>query len=377
MRGLLAQPLDWDAAVRMAGRQGVLPLVCRMLELHAADAVPPEILAVWREKFRANARRSFALTVELVRILKSLQLAGIEAIPYKGPVLAAYVYGDPALRQFADLDLLVRPSDVRRAKDVLLAQDYRLVPPLTPAQERAQLRWQWEYALSRNAGAVHVELHWRLAPRTFSLPLPIEPFWERKIAVPLHDTPVDSLSPEDLLLALSIHAYKHYWERLEWLVAASQLVRLHPHMDWPYLERTAGRAGACRIVAVTLALSELLAGVPLAFEPAQWTARYRPNEAVVRGIAAMLWGPPASRRRAAVKLRVRWAARERLCDRLRCLVLRLLVPTADDWRMAALPGALYPLYYPLRLIRLTVQGAGALISQSHSQGRGYAGRMRG
>ena len=50
----------------------------------------------------------------------ALPLQGIAAIPYKGPVLAAAVYGNLALRTFSDLDILVimslKPGEKRFMK---------------------------------------------------------------------------------------------------------------------------------------------------------------------------------------------------------------------------------------------------------------------
>jgi hypothetical protein len=46
-------------------------------------------------------------------------------VPYKGPVLAAAVYGHLSLRQIRDLDILVHPSEVRPAGELLISQGYR------------------------------------------------------------------------------------------------------------------------------------------------------------------------------------------------------------------------------------------------------------
>ena len=40
-------------------------------------------------------------------------------VPVKGPVLASTAYGDIAMREFVDLDILVRPSDVASAMTIL------------------------------------------------------------------------------------------------------------------------------------------------------------------------------------------------------------------------------------------------------------------
>ena len=59
---------------------------------------------------QANRLRDLELTGELARLLDRFRRDGIAAVPYKGPVLAAQAYGDVALREFVDLDILVHPD---------------------------------------------------------------------------------------------------------------------------------------------------------------------------------------------------------------------------------------------------------------------------
>jgi len=61
----------------------------------------------------------------------------IRTIPFKGLTLASLIYGDPTLRQTDDLDFLVHPEDLARAKETLLSAGYLPFPLLTPAEERA------------------------------------------------------------------------------------------------------------------------------------------------------------------------------------------------------------------------------------------------
>jgi hypothetical protein len=70
---------------------------------------------VLRARFEEIARKNLRFTAELIRILNCLESHGIAAIPFKGPTLAESVYGNLALREFSDLDILVRQSDFPRA----------------------------------------------------------------------------------------------------------------------------------------------------------------------------------------------------------------------------------------------------------------------
>jgi hypothetical protein len=147
-------------------------------------------------------------------------------VPYKGPVLATSVYGNLALRQFVDLDLMIHRHDVLEAKEVLASLGYRPQYQLTRAQEAALLASQCEYAFTHEDGESTVELRWEITEH-FSFPLDTERLWERLEQVPLGGDNVPTLSPEDTLLILCAHGAKHLWERLGWICDVAELVHNH------------------------------------------------------------------------------------------------------------------------------------------------------
>lgn len=52
---------------------------------------------------------------ELFRILEDFSKAGIETILVKGPLVSLLAYGDPGVRSFVDLDLIVRHEQILEA----------------------------------------------------------------------------------------------------------------------------------------------------------------------------------------------------------------------------------------------------------------------
>src|SRR5215469_14945768 len=93
--------IDWQRVLRLAEHHGVGPLVCQSSP-GMRDVVPQPILDELRQRYEENARRNLVFVAELFRVLDCLEVHGIEAIPYKGPVLAEEMYGDFALREFSD-----------------------------------------------------------------------------------------------------------------------------------------------------------------------------------------------------------------------------------------------------------------------------------
>jgi hypothetical protein len=352
---LLRGPVDWDAVTRVARAHGLVPLVERQLANVALPAVPRRLLEALREQCRVTTRRNLLLMAELLRLLEDFGRAGVPVVPFKGPVLAMTVYGDLGLREFFDLDLLLRPSDVPRAREVLRARGYLPRFELTPAQERVLLRRHYELPFVHAGDGTVVELQWRIGPRHFALPLDVDHLRRPLVYPTLLGHKVPSLAPEDLLLILCVHGTKHLWRRLGWVVDVAETLRAHPEIDWPVLLRTARRLGGERMLLLGLALARDLlgSGIP---EPALARLDAEPVVATLADRCVEAVCMPAPKAASLVEASAfHLRARERPWDRVRYVAGLTLATTPGDWEIASLPGWLFLLYYPLRLVRLAVK----------------------
>jgi len=179
---LMHEELDWAYLVRLARWHSLAPLLFVHLNTTCPEAVPQTYWRQLREQYHTNARHNLYLTGELLTLLRLFASHNIQAVPFKGPVLAATMYGDLALRQFGDLDILVHHDRIRQAKDLLLARGYQLPFPMTETQEDALLQSCNAYALTR-AGTSTVDLHWSLTRRSWPAPLDPEQLWEHLVPV--------------------------------------------------------------------------------------------------------------------------------------------------------------------------------------------------
>jgi hypothetical protein len=237
-----------------------MPLLYWGLQTACAGAVPRAALDELQRHFRANAQRNLFLAGTLRQLLSLLEAHGIPAIPYKGPVLAVAVYGNLALRQFGDLDILIRPQDAGRAQQLLFSQGYHwwdgrphtLLPRLRKVSE-----------LVSADGRVLVELHYAITSATFLFPLNPAHLWARLETVSLLDTPVRTLAPEDLLLILCVHGAKHHWGRLGWICDVAALLRTSGEMNWERLVAYAGQLGSQRMLCLGVFLAHTLLGTVL------------------------------------------------------------------------------------------------------------------
>ena len=351
LRELAATQVDWEYLFLLARRHAVVPLLYLQLERHASDLVPHEHLRQLKKHYLENAARNTVLTAELCRLLALFANSDIEAIPYKGPVLALFAYDNLALRRFVDLDVIVKKSDVLKAREILLAEGYSPAKSLSLRQQELLLRTQHNMQFSRENHRLIVELHWEVAPHLFASSVNAETLWRDLVTININGTQVKTLSADDLLFSLCVHGSRHLWERLSWICDVAELLSRRS-FDWPKLLERAANADNERMFLLGLFLAEKLLDAPL---PADVKVRCDSDErlrALAENVVEHLFNgtthvPATSREIFRYNLRVR----KTLTSRARYLV-HMLRPTDSDLGTRSLPSSLSFAYYLIRPFRL-------------------------
>jgi hypothetical protein len=193
---------------------------------------------------------------ELFCLLDLFAAKDIGALVVKGPALAVHAYGDPAIRSYGDLDLLVRQRDIRRSTELFEAAGYEATVPLS-AIDAGKIPGQ--YLFTGRDSRLLVELHNDLTLRYFPRRLPLEELFARRNRVRIDGHEVPALSVEDELVYISVHGATHFWERLGWIADLAALVTRQKDIDWQAATKTAEQVGAERMLVIGLCLaSDLL-----------------------------------------------------------------------------------------------------------------------
>lgn len=251
---------DGEILSRLAGEHGVAAQVAAALgSLSSASAALNPALQTVRALHRTQSIRTLALTAELPRVLELLRRAQVETLVVKGPVLALRAYGDPAARQFGDIDLLVRHCEIQSAAKAMVAGGYESKVP-EGAIGSGRIPGQY---LFRGPNNTVFELHTQRTLRYFPRPLPIEELLQRKVILSLDGRSVPALSVEDEFVLISVHGAKHFWERLMWISDVAAMIHRHPGLHWARISTLAAQVGAERMVRVAALLAERLLRVPV------------------------------------------------------------------------------------------------------------------
>ena len=348
---LLQDSFDWRVLLRDAESHGVMPLLAeRVLNLDHM-LVPPDIRDRSRESRRAFTACSLQMTAELVRLLERFAAVGIETLVTKGPALSVRCYGDPGMRQYSDLDLVIREKDMRRATQAMLDLGYQPRVPLSTIDAK---KIPGEYAFQKAGTHLLVEFHTERTFRYHPRPLRIEKVFERRASVTIDGRDVPALSLEDELVLICVHGAKHFWERLMWIADVAALISSGQPPDWGRAMAAAGEAGAERILHLGLRLALDLLGAEL---PAQVEAKVRSDRAVLK-LAAQIESRLAFHKPQGIGILQRAAFRVRMRGGLlagAAYLLRLsLSPTEEDWtpgKEGNRPALLDAINRPLRLAR--------------------------
>jgi len=349
LRRLFQADLDWKYLIETADRHCIVPLLCRRLD--EFQLLPPAAArnALQQANYE-NTNSNLFLTGELVKLLELLRANQLEAIPFKGPTLALAAYGDISLRQFADLDLLVRKTDVLKIKDLLVAHGFNSHLRLSQRQETALLRFDsaWNFV---NQNGVMIDVHWDLVERHFGIRFDVGGLWQRLQLVSIGGKQFQTLANEDLLLVLCLHGFTHAWERLGWICDVAGLLK-REQIDWRLLLRNAEAQGSRRILCLGLKLAHDLLEAEL---PPDLLKLVKGDSAVnnaAERIQQQLFKTSAGPAGIFDEARFLVSLRERRRDRIRSSLRLAATPRSYDWMSVSLPASFWFLYYLIRPLRL-------------------------
>ncbi len=182
-------------------------------EEDGAREIPEFVISKFRGIFLANVSRNEFLAKELVKVNQLLEENGVEVLNWKGPTLALQAYGDLALRQFQDIDTLVKHEDLEKAKAILLENGFE---DITPQNRNPEYSAGRGYEFFNTKKRYELELEYSIFLARSVLDYDYDGMFERASSTSFGNEQIKTLSIEDNLLFTSFHGTKHLWFRLRW-----------------------------------------------------------------------------------------------------------------------------------------------------------------
>ena len=347
---LAARIQNWDAVIALAFQHGMLPRL--HLRLHQSAVLLPENARLrLQSAFNQNSILSLRNAAELIRVLECFQQNRIDALPFKGVVLAVASYGDLAARPAGDLDILIHYRDLLRATALLRAQGYKLITKVL-ADGTPEATDYFEYHFERPSDNMVIELRWRLEltqPR-FRRDLGLDWAWRNRSTALLAGAQVPDMDPETRLIVLAMHGSKHIWSRLIWILDVAQAISASPNLDWHRAQTEARQQGLWKPLAIGVLLAHHFSACAV---PEFVLHRFRRDPEVlhiVRHVQENLFRAPGAPPTGRVPYNVQLLDTR---DRIRLVFsFNFLRPNERDRAFVRLPRWLSPLYFVLRPLRI-------------------------
>ena len=354
LRAALAEPIDWAAFERRADYHSMMPPVACALKQYCGDFVPREVRERLQQRLLLTARNNLAWLQEWRRVLQAFEDAGISVISLKGPALALLAYRNITLREFVDLDLLVRPNDLLMARNALLRESYQLRFPLTGNADAAWFRSRnRQLDFVNNELGTLIDLHWGALHDMFSFQLPVDQLFESAQVEHHEGISFLSLSPEYLLLFLCAHGTKHCWPDLRGLCDVACYVQTAQGLNWELCIRQAEAANCDLVLRHSLLLARQVLGLELPSLIGDYCEDV--NAQVLADTASSLLFRENGDIGYREALRYHLAFAKDLRDRTHLLFERVFVPAEPDWQGVRLPHSLQFLYYAVRPMRFVFE----------------------
>lgn len=219
------QRADWEWVLDRAAAHRVAALLAFRMERLGVGAGLSERVRARLQDIRDQACcRAARAQLTLRQISGALAARGLPFLVIKGSVFAERVYGDPVLRPFHDVDIVVREECLDPAEQAIRSLGYRFVtaspswlrwagariagPPRAPLPEdvaRQYLRRVHQHFIFAppDEDLLPVELHWQLNRSWRASPADV---WEGTASVAVAGAQVSTLASDVMLLHAATHA---------------------------------------------------------------------------------------------------------------------------------------------------------------------------
>ena len=284
VREPFGKAVEWDRLLEDAQISGIGPLLYHILREADVDGLLPGwVMSKLEMEYYSALTHNIFYYRELSDILSSFQRSGVQAIILKGMALAETLYPDISLRPFGDMDLLIRDQDLPRAESELQRLGYeKYVEEFRQGYGR-EFEKYFAY-VKRGSVNVYVDLHTCLlrvadAQRADNPLFPSDKengFWDRAVVAQIGENTGLVLSPEDTVLHLCVHVFRHGSSiRLLWLYDLALIILKHGEsLNWKLIEERARTLGVYGIVGFVLDQVRQTLDIPLPRGAASWAESY-------------------------------------------------------------------------------------------------------
>ena len=207
-------------------------------------------------------KRNMLLSSELITLTKFFDTYVIPTLSFKGATLSQLLYNDIAMRQYGDLDILIKLENKEEVRYILKYLGYQEVLKLTPSQEKKWAKHNKDMGFWHSKKMIYIQIHWLLLDNDCPLQIDLTPIWDSPQTLLIEGYPIHTFPNEPLLVYLCIHGSQHLWSRIGWIKDIDKLIRTHT-INWESISEKSTKNPFNRMFLLGLYLSYGLFNTPL------------------------------------------------------------------------------------------------------------------
>jgi len=212
---LILQVRDWDYLINTIIDRGIGPLLYTKLpHLNNGSLISALVQTKLQQVYFKTFSRSTILYEHFQKIAGAFVAQNIPVIGLKGIYLSEWLYQDVGLRQFSDIDLLVKEEDALTCISILTTMGYNPSTLESDLSEfvLAQFGKDFAHYAPMVLQGVSIELHIKLHLKTKQYNVIVPALWANAVLANINGVEIQALSTYDLLIHLCLHLDKHFRE---------------------------------------------------------------------------------------------------------------------------------------------------------------------
>ena len=344
--------INWELFIALVFNHGVATLVYRNLNQHFSQLVPDPILTQLRNHFIINAQTNLGLFKELLNTINFLKKHNVACIPFKGLISAELIYKDLSLRKCGDIDILVKETDFRRAKQLFVDEGFSQT-----LSDQAEIDYLQSGLFSENR-KLNIDLHYGIPPKS-SL-IKVNKLFKDATSLSIHNKQINTFSRIDMFLVICINATKEYWnQKLYQYCDINEFLLTNNDIDLNLIVKRAKNLRCKRMLFIALLVTNEIYDTPL--PEIKGINDIEPIQAIKQELLKQIFPDDIYYENKRYNMFILESEEEFFTGimdsfyvRAMSKIPKLLTPNKNDLELIKLPQNLYPLYYLLKPFRVLI-----------------------
>lgn len=301
-----------------------------------------------------NIQKTMLMSAQLIKLVQLLQSHDIPTLSFKGPILSQLLHNSVSVRQYGDLDVLIKKIDREKVIHILKERHFHPEIILHDTSEKTFFDAVNVLGFHTPKKDIFIEIHWELLSKNYAISWKEDKLWERTNTVYIDHFPIEALNTENHFLYLCTHGSKHLFQRLSWVCDIDHFIQTQKTLCWKEVIALAKELGILRMIYLSLNLCEKLFNTPLPLEVKQYILKDNTTLLLTKKIIDVHFSHNSTSTKSPRSFTLLLRMRENNFDKLKFIWHALFSPKFDDFKFVQLPFYLKYLYLfirPLRLLR--------------------------